>query len=143
MFEQAFKNIDDVLWKEAGCASAQRKHAALEALKKIAAAPSLQRSALGGQWQRQTSCSKVTAMSARSKSKPATSSKFSDFIRNASSAEKKRLYTEVMKKAAARQNATLRAAIAAGVASGTGKSADIVFDQLEAKYRKLAGTRAE
>ena len=34
MFEQAFKNIDDVLWKEAGCASAQRKHAALEALKK-------------------------------------------------------------------------------------------------------------
>ena len=32
MFEQAFKNIDDVLWKEAGCASAQRKHAALTAL---------------------------------------------------------------------------------------------------------------
>lgn len=34
-----------------------------------------------------------------------TSSKFSEFIRNASSAEKKRVYTEVLKKATARQNA--------------------------------------
>ncbi len=82
-------------------------------------------------------------MSARSKSKSATSSKFSDFIRNASSAAKKRVYTEVMEKAAARQNAALRGAIAAGVASGTGKSTDTVFDRLETKYRKLAGTRAE
>ena len=82
------------------------------------------------------------AMSARSKSRPATSSKFSDFIRNASAAEKKRVYTEVMKMAAARQNATLRAAIAAGVASGTGKSADAVFNRLEMKYRKRAVKRA-
>ena len=65
------------------------------------------------------------------------STPFSDFIRNASSAEKKRVYTEVMKRAAASQNATLRAAITAGVASGPGKSADAVFDRLEAKYRKL------
>lgn len=46
------------------------------------------------------------------------------------------MYTKVMKMAAARQNATLRAAIAAGVASGKGKSADAVFNRLETKYRK-------
>ena len=32
------------------------------------------------------------------------SSKFSEFIRNASAAEKKKVYTEVLKKATARQN---------------------------------------
>lgn len=32
------------------------------------------------------------------------SSKFSDFIRNASSAEKKKVYTEVLKRATERQN---------------------------------------
>jgi antitoxin ParD1/3/4 len=36
----------------------------------------------------------------------------------------------------------LRAAIAAGRASGKGKSADAVFDRLEAKYRKRVGRRA-
>jgi len=40
------------------------------------------------------------------------------------------------------QQEELRAAIAAGLASGPGKSADIVFDCLEAKYRKQAGKRA-
>jgi predicted CopG family antitoxin len=37
-----------------------------------------------------------------------TSSNFSDFIRNASSAEKKKVYTEVLKKATARQNELAR-----------------------------------
>ena len=37
-----------------------------------------------------------------------TSSSFSDFIRNASSAEKKKVYTEVLKKATARQNELAR-----------------------------------
>lgn len=41
--------------------------------------------------------------------KPLASTAFSDFIRNASSAEKKKVYTEVMKKAAERQNAVLSA----------------------------------
>ena len=36
----------------------------------------------------------------------------------------------------------MRAAIAAGLASGPGRSADAVFDRLETKYRKLAGKRA-
>lgn len=36
------------------------------------------------------------------------SSKFSDFIRNASSAEKKKVYTEVMKRATTRQNELVR-----------------------------------
>jgi antitoxin ParD1/3/4 len=36
----------------------------------------------------------------------------------------------------------LRAAIAAGRASGPGRSADAVFDRLEAKYRKQAAKRA-
>lgn len=72
----------------------------------------------------------------KAKPKRVASTPFSDFIRNASSAEKKRVYTKVMKMAAARQNATLRAAIAAGVASGKGKSADAVFNRLETKYRK-------
>jgi predicted CopG family antitoxin len=36
------------------------------------------------------------------------SSSFSDFIRNASSAEKKKVYTEVLKKATARQNELTR-----------------------------------
>jgi hypothetical protein len=36
MFEQALKNIDDVLWKEAGCTTEQGRadEAALEELKK-------------------------------------------------------------------------------------------------------------
>lgn len=46
-------------------------------------------------------------MSLFSKSKPLASTAFSDFIRNASSAEKKKVYTEVMKKASERQNAVL------------------------------------
>ena len=66
------------------------------------------------------------------------STPFSDFIRNASAAEKKCVYTEVMKIAAARENAL----VAAGLASGSGKPADEVFDRLDAKYRKLAGRRA-
>ena len=36
----------------------------------------------------------------------------------------------------------MRAAIAAGLASGPGRSADAVFDRLETKYRKPAGKRA-
>ncbi len=36
----------------------------------------------------------------------------------------------------------LRAAIAAGLASGPGKPADAVFNRLDAKYRKLTGKRA-
>ena len=39
------------------------------------------------------------------KPKPAVSTRFSDFIRNASSDEKRRVYAEVMKKATERQNA--------------------------------------
>lgn len=35
----------------------------------------------------------------------------------------------------------LRAAIAAGLASGAGKPATAVFDRLETKYRKRAGKR--
>ena len=66
------------------------------------------------------------------------STPFSDFIRNASAAEKKRVYTEVMKIATAQQNAL----IGAGLASGPGKPADDVFDRLDAKYRKLAGKRS-
>lgn len=37
------------------------------------------------------------------KSKPATSSDFSEFIRNASSAEKKKVYSDVIKRASERQ----------------------------------------
>jgi antitoxin ParD1/3/4 len=40
------------------------------------------------------------------------------------------------------QQEELRAAIAAGLASGTGHAADAVFDRLETKYRKQAGKRA-
>jgi antitoxin ParD1/3/4 len=40
------------------------------------------------------------------------------------------------------QQEGLRAAIAAGLASGPGKPAETVFKQLEAKYRKLSGKRA-
>ena len=40
------------------------------------------------------------------------------------------------------QHEELRAAIAAGLASGAGQSADAVFDRLETKYRKLTGKRA-
>ncbi|MBM3582185.1 MAG: type II toxin-antitoxin system ParD family antitoxin [Alphaproteobacteria bacterium] len=36
----------------------------------------------------------------------------------------------------------MRAAIAAGLASGPGRPAEAVFDRLETKYRKLAGKRA-
>ncbi len=39
------------------------------------------------------------------------------------------------------QREELRAAIAAGVASGPGRSADAVFDRLFAKYRKQIGKR--
>lgn len=40
------------------------------------------------------------------------------------------------------QQEELRAAIAAGLAGGPGKPADVVFNRLDAKYRKLAGNRA-
>jgi antitoxin ParD1/3/4 len=40
------------------------------------------------------------------------------------------------------QQEELRAAVAAGLASGPGKSADAVFDRLETKYRKQAAKRA-
>ena len=40
------------------------------------------------------------------------------------------------------QQEELRAAVAAGRARGRGHSADVVFDRLEAKYRKQAGKRA-
>jgi antitoxin ParD1/3/4 len=40
------------------------------------------------------------------------------------------------------QQEELRAAIAAGLASGPGQAADAVFDRLETKYRKQAGKRA-
>lgn len=40
------------------------------------------------------------------------------------------------------QHEELRAALAAGLASGPGKSADAVFERLETKYRKQAGKRA-
>lgn len=40
------------------------------------------------------------------------------------------------------QQEELRAAIAAGMASGPGKSADAVFSRLESKYRKQAAKRA-
>lgn len=39
------------------------------------------------------------------KRKPVVSTQFSEFIRNASSEQKKRVYTEVLKKATERQNA--------------------------------------
>ena len=39
------------------------------------------------------------------KPKPAVSTRFSDFIRNASSDEKRRVYAEVLQKATERQNA--------------------------------------
>lgn len=39
--------------------------------------------------------------------KPLTSTAFSEFIRNASSAEKAKVYTEVMKTASERQNSIL------------------------------------
>ncbi len=40
------------------------------------------------------------------------------------------------------QQEELRAAVAAGLASGPGKSAEAVFNRLDAKYRKLANKRA-
>jgi hypothetical protein len=40
-----------------------------------------------------------------SKRKPTTSSEFSEFIRKASSAEKKKVYTDVIKRASERQAA--------------------------------------
>jgi hypothetical protein len=54
--------------------------------------------------------------------KARTSSRFSDFIRKASSAEKKKIYTEVLKKATERQNDTVRKA-RAKIASDQGPSA--------------------
>lgn len=47
------------------------------------------------------------------KSKPTRSSPFSEFIRTASSAEKKRVYGEVLKKATERQKRVLKQ-VAAG-----------------------------
>lgn len=47
--------------------------------------------------------------STRSKPKPLASTPFSDFIRNASSREKKRVYEDVMKKATERQQRVLDA----------------------------------
>ena len=44
----------------------------------------------------------------RSRIKTAASTPFSEFIRNASSAEKKRVYARVLKKATERQNRLLR-----------------------------------
>jgi len=44
------------------------------------------------------------------KPKKAASTPFSEFIRNASSAEKKRVYERVLKKATERQNRLLRSA---------------------------------
>lgn len=44
------------------------------------------------------------------KAKPRTSSDFADFIRDASSARKKKVYREVIEGASARQNAVLRGA---------------------------------
>ncbi|MBY0269950.1 MAG: hypothetical protein K2X06_08790 [Burkholderiales bacterium] len=41
------------------------------------------------------------------KRRPAESSRFSEFIREASSAEKKKVYTRVMKRASEAQNAVL------------------------------------
>ena len=41
------------------------------------------------------------------------------------------------------QHEELRAAIAAGHASGPGRPADAVFSRLEAKYRKQAGKRGK
>ncbi len=46
-------------------------------------------------------------MSSRPKPKPVASTPFSDFIRNASAAEKKRVYRQVMKMVAEQQNALL------------------------------------
>jgi antitoxin ParD1/3/4 len=40
------------------------------------------------------------------------------------------------------QHEEMRAAIAAGLASGPGKPAEAVFERLETKYRKLGGKRA-
>lgn len=47
------------------------------------------------------------------KPKPAESSSFSEFIRSASSAEKKRVYSDVLKKATERQQRVLKEAAAA------------------------------
>ena len=47
-------------------------------------------------------------MSLFSRRKTVSSTPFSDFIRKASAGEKKRVYTEVLKKATERQNAVLR-----------------------------------
>lgn len=46
------------------------------------------------------------------KPKPTKSSPFSEFIRTASSAEKKRVYGEVLKKATERQERVLKKAVA-------------------------------
>ncbi|WP_187128041.1 hypothetical protein [Xanthomonas massiliensis] len=46
-------------------------------------------------------------------SKPAKSSPFSEFIRTASAAEKKRVYADVLKKATERQNQVEAKAVAA------------------------------
>lgn len=49
-------------------------------------------------------------MSIFSKPKPATSTEFSKFIREASSQEKKRVYTDVIKRATERQREVLERA---------------------------------
>ena len=48
-----------------------------------------------------------TMFSLKRKPKPVASTPFSEFIRNASSAEKKRVYKRVLKKASERQNRIL------------------------------------
>ena len=48
-----------------------------------------------------------------SKPKSLPSTAFSDFVRGASSAQKKRVYGEVLKKATERQNAVAESALAA------------------------------
>lgn len=50
-----------------------------------------------------------TMLSLKRKPKELASTAFSDFIRNASAAEKKRVYTAVIKKATERQNRMLMA----------------------------------
>lgn len=55
-------------------------------------------------------CPRVDTMKLFSKSKPRTSSAFSEFIRNASSEEKKKVYTKVIERASERQNAVVSSA---------------------------------
>lgn len=56
------------------------------------------------------------------KSKPTASTKFSEFIRNASSAEKKKVYSTVLRKATERQKRVMEAAGAASTPAKAGGS---------------------